>query len=198
MAPPEKLPVLVDKPTPYTFDLALLLATDANPLSIPSQPGDDRERFLAETTRDGAQALINQLLTACPVTSTPDGVHLTLPPASTPLPREKPLPAPKPPTRWERFAKKKGITAKTRDQRRNLAFDEGTQQWRPKWGYGGMNKKGEDENWLVEVDPQKEREAREKGGNVRTLGRRERKENVKRNDKAMRRNTRQAENGRKK
>jgi regulator of ribosome biosynthesis len=197
MAPAEKLPVIVDKPTPYTFDLALLVATDPNPLTIPSQPGDSREQHLADTTRDGAQSLINQLLTTCRITSTPEGVHLTLPPISTPLPREKPLPAQKPPTRWERFAKKKGLTSKTRDQRRNLAFDEETQQWRPKWGYGGMNKKGEDDNWLVEVDQKKEREAKEKGATLRSEGRRDRKERVRRNERSMRRNDRQAQQGKK-
>jgi regulator of ribosome biosynthesis len=196
MAPAEKLTVQVDKPTPYTFDLSLLLATDPNPISIPSS-GDSREQALAETARDGAQSLINQLLTTCPITSTPDGVHLALPPISTSMPREKPLPVPKPPTRWERFAKKKGITPKTREQRRNLAFDEESQQWRPKWGHGGMNKKNEDDNWLVEVDAKKERELKE-GATLRSEGRRERKENARRNEKAMRKNTRDAEKGRKK
>jgi regulator of ribosome biosynthesis len=200
MAPPDKLAVQVDKPTPYTFDLALLLAIDPNPLALPpSRQGDDLERVLAHAARDGAQALVNQLLTTCPVTSSPDGVHLTLPPAgggaSTPLllPREKPLPAPRAPTRWERFAKKKGLAPKTRDQRRNLAFDEETQQWRPRWGLGGINKKGQDGDWLVEVDVKKEAELKEKGATLRSEGRRERKENVRRNERLMRRNLKDAE-----
>ncbi len=80
-----KLPVTVTKPTPYTFDLGLLLANDPNPLLLQSNLEDD----LSTTARDGAQALLNQLLSTCPITSTPSGVLLSLPPISTPLPREK-------------------------------------------------------------------------------------------------------------
>lgn len=187
MAVPEqpKLPVAVNKPTPYTFDLGLLLATDPNPVSLPTAPAE-LEQSLAETARDGAQALINQLLTTCPIASTQEGVALSLPPATTHLPREKPLPTPKPLTKWQKFAAKKGIAPKTREQRRNLVYDEEGGAWRPKWGFGGMNKKGEDDP-IVEVDMKKEREAKE-GTTVRGAGRRERKEAVRRNERKMRRN----------
>lgn len=82
-----KLPVVVNKPTPYTFDLGLLLASDPNPLLLtsPSKLEDD----LAATARDGAQALLNQLLSTCPIASTPNGVLLSLPEIETRLPREK-------------------------------------------------------------------------------------------------------------
>jgi regulator of ribosome biosynthesis len=80
-----KLPVAVTKPTPYTFDLGLLLANDPNPLLLQGNLEDD----LSATARDGAQALLNQLLSTCPITSTPSGVLLSLPAISTPLPREK-------------------------------------------------------------------------------------------------------------
>lgn len=192
MAVPEqpKLPVAVNKPTPYTFDLGLLLATDPNPVSLPTAPAD-LEQSLAETARDGAQALINQLLTTCPIASTADGVALTLPPASTPLPREKPLPEPKAMTKWQKFAAKKGIAPKTREQRRNLVYDEEGGAWRPKWGFGGMNKKGENDP-IVEVDMKKESELKA-GASIRGEGRRERKENVRRNERRMRKNVRQGE-----
>ncbi len=80
-----KLPVTVTKPTPYTFDLGLLLANDPNPLQLTGNLEED----LSATARDGAQALLNQLLSTCPITSTPTGVLLTLPAITTPLPREK-------------------------------------------------------------------------------------------------------------
>lgn len=54
-----KLPVAVNKPTPYTFDLGLLLANDSNPLELDSA---NLESSLAETARDGAQALVCFLL----------------------------------------------------------------------------------------------------------------------------------------
>lgn len=79
------LPVIVDKPTPYEFDLGLLLAKDPNPLEL----SGDLEADLAATARDGAQALLNQLLSTCPIASTPAGVLLSLPAPTTPLPREK-------------------------------------------------------------------------------------------------------------
>lgn len=185
-APKPKLPISVDKPTPYTFDLGLLLAEDPNPVTLDKS---NIEQSLAELARDGAQSLINQLLSTCPLSSTSDGVLLSLPAPSTALPREKPVPQPKAPTKWERFAEKKGIKPKTREQRRNLQFDEDSGEWKRKWGYQGLNKKGEDD-WLVEVDPKKERERKE-GTSVRQDGRRQRKENIKRNDRKMRKNSRE-------
>jgi regulator of ribosome biosynthesis len=90
------LPVTVNKPTPYTFDLGLLLATDPNPLVLTNKA--NLEDDLAATARDGAQALLNQLLSTCPVASTPNGVLLSLPAIETKLPREKvPFPSPFPP-----------------------------------------------------------------------------------------------------
>jgi len=53
-----KLPVAVEKPTPYTFDLRLLLANDPNPLSLDT---DNLEGSLAEVARDGAQAIVRPL-----------------------------------------------------------------------------------------------------------------------------------------
>ncbi|KAL7950804.1 ribosomal biogenesis regulatory protein [Trichoderma barbatum] len=182
-----KLPVVVEKPTPYTFDLGHLLAEDPNPVSLDPAAID---QSLAEIARDGAQSLINQLLTTCPLKSTTDGVLLTLPQPATRLPREKPVPQPKPPTKWERFAAKKGIKAKTREARRNLAYDEESGEWKRKWGYKGLNKKGEDD-WLVEVDQKKEAERKE-GTSIRGDGRRERKEKIQRNERKMRKNQRDA------
>ncbi|KAI9167010.1 Regulator of ribosome biosynthesis [Paramyrothecium foliicola] len=182
-----KLPVIVDKPTPYTFDLGLLLAEDPNPVTLDREA---LEQSLAEVARDGAQSLINQLLTTCQLTSTKEGVLLTLPQPSTRLPREKPLPQARPPTKWERFAEKKGIKPKTREQRRNLAYDEESGEWKRKWGYKGLNKKGEDD-WLVEVDMKKERERKE-GTSIRGDGRRERKEKTRRNERKMRKNAKDA------
>lgn len=180
-----KLPVAVEKPTPYTFDLGHLMAEDPNPVDLDRA---NLEQSLASLARDGAQSLINQLLTTCPLSSTPDGVLLSLPPPSTRLPREKPVPQPKPPTKWERFAAKKGIKPKTREQRRNLAFDEESGEWKRKWGYKALNKK-DDKEWCVEVDPEVERKRKE-GTSIRGDGRRERRENVKRNERKMRKNER--------
>ncbi|KAL8780931.1 MAG: hypothetical protein Q9213_006242 [Squamulea squamosa] len=183
-----KSAVNVSKPIPYTFDLGNLLVNDANPL-----PPNPSQAHLSAAARDCAQALINQLLTTCPINSSSDGVLMTLPPPTTPLPREKPLPAEKEKTKWEKFAEKKGIKDKKKEGK--MVYDEETQEWVPKWGYKGRNKDGEGD-WIVEVDEkneEKERKGNEAG--VGGEGRRERKEKVRRNERSQRANERR---GRKK
>ncbi|KAF1838358.1 RRS1-domain-containing protein [Decorospora gaudefroyi] len=174
-----RLPVNVNKPTLFTFDLGNLLANDPNPV-----PAGADEATLTATARDVAQALINQLLSTCEIKSNSDGVHLVLPAPTTPLPREKPIPAAKEPTKWERFAAKKGIKDKKRDGK--LVYDEATGEWVPKWGYKGKNKEGDDQ-WLVEVDEKKERETGE-AHDQRADGRKERKERIRRNERKQRAN----------
>ena len=168
------------------FDLGNLLCSDANSLS--TKPTDAQ---LASIARDCAQALINQLLTTCPIHSYPtDGVLLILPPCTTPLPREKPLPAKKQETKWEKFAKKKGIKDKKRAEGK-MVYDEEKGEWTSKWGYKGRNKDGEGD-WIVEVDVKKEEEVQSKGdgSTLRGEGRRDRVEKVKRNERKQRANDR--------
>ncbi|GAB7359318.1 hypothetical protein MBLNU230_g5969t1 [Neophaeotheca triangularis] len=147
------------KPLPYAFDLGHLLVNDANPLppinDLPSV--QEKEAALAAVARDNAQALITQLLKACPITRNNDdqALQITLPDPSLHLPREKPVPKEKEKTKWEKFAAKKGIKDKGRDERKKMVYDEAKGDWVPKWGYKG--KKTEDEDWLVEVDEKKER-----------------------------------------
>jgi regulator of ribosome biosynthesis len=186
-----KLPVTVDKPTPYNFDLGLLLANDPNPVAIPTTTAN-LESHLAQVGRDGAQVLINQLLTTCAITSTPAGVLLSLPPTTTPLPREKPVPAPKPETKWSAFAKRRGIKPKTREQRRNQQYNDKTGEFERKWGYKGANKAGQDDA-IIEVKAKDEAERMEKGTSVRGDKRREIREKVKRNERRERKNQRNAE-----
>jgi hypothetical protein len=51
---------------------------------------------------------------------------------STPLPREKHVPEAKPLTKWEKFAKEKGIK-KTKKSRK--VYDEQTKEYLPAFGY---------------------------------------------------------------
>ena len=95
-------------------------------------------------------------------------------------------------TTWQKFAAKKGIKAKTADKKQNLKYNDETGEWEKKWGYKGSNK-GIEKDWIVEVDPKKERERKE-GTTERGDGRRERMERVRRNERAQRKNER---NGRK-
>ena len=62
----------------------------------------------------------------------PVGRVAQLPPPAYPLPRQKPLPAPRAPTRWEAFAAKKGIQKKKRP---TVVWDEDAGEWRRRHGY---------------------------------------------------------------
>ncbi|KAK2861263.1 hypothetical protein FQN49_004385 [Arthroderma sp. PD_2] len=213
-AKPERLPITVEKPTPYVFDLGNLMALDANPIDLPVQSAPHTSassptlnQTLKATARDGAQCLVNQLLTTCPIsTSIHDGVLLTLPRPTTMVPRFKPLPTPKPPTKWELFARKKGIgqyntkigggLADT-ERKKNLVYDEAKGEWVPKWGYKGKNK-GTENDWLVEVDDtkwKKEAQMNNEGKSIRNEGRKERMERARRNERKMRANDRKARTG---
>lgn len=181
---PSRQPVTVNKPIPYTFDVGNLLCNDANPLppSISIAESD-----ISAAARDCAQALLNQLLSTCPIVRSADGTSmmLTLPTGTTALPREKPVPADKPLTKWQEFAKKKGIKDKSRNDTK-LVFDEASGEWIPKWGYKGKNKQGEND-WLVEVDDKKEAATGEVA-DKRKETREQRKKNVRLNERQQKKN----------
>ena len=180
----KRLPITVTKPIPYTFDLGNLLCNDANPL--PTSSTGITEDDLRSTARDCAQALLNQLLSTCPIARSADNTSMTitLPPTTTPLPREKPVPQDKPLTKWQEFAKKKGITGKEKTGK--MVYDEAKGEWVPKWGYKGKNKDGMDD-WLVEVDEKKEA-ARGEADDARREKRADRKERIRRQERKMRSN----------
>ncbi|KAJ9475293.1 Regulator of ribosome biosynthesis [Pseudozyma hubeiensis] len=135
-------PTSVDQgPTPYQFDLGLLTSINPNPLASTSSP------HLLSHARDGVQSLVNKIF-ALPITRDPEnGPLATLPAFTSKLPREKSMPKPKPMTKWEKFAKQKGIQSKKKDK---MVFDEATQEWVPRWGYKGANKDAEDQ-WIHEL-----------------------------------------------
>ncbi|AFR98507.1 hypothetical protein C347_06485 [Cryptococcus neoformans AD2-60a] len=127
-------------------DPALLAAFDVSPPDPAAYA--DRERHLLQLTLTSTHALLAALF-ALPTTPSPAGPVTAFPPPATLLPREKPLPKPKPLTKWERFAKEKGISHKTREKD---VWDEDRQEWVPRWGRFGKNKDKEAQ-WLHEVKP---------------------------------------------
>ena len=70
-----------------------------------------------------------------------------LPARNLTLPREKPPPEPKAPTRWEKFAAEKGIAKK--GKRSRLAFDTATGEDAPRFGYKRSRDPASD--WLYEL-----------------------------------------------
>jgi regulator of ribosome biosynthesis len=158
--------ILVEKDIPPDVDAGFLTVTDTNPLDkesyecVPSStsdlglvlrvffytPSHEREVYLQENARDGVQLLFASIF-SLPTVSSPEGPLGQLPPPTTQLPRAKPLPKPKPPTKWERFARAKGIQSQRRDRK---VWDEESQAWVPRWGWKGRNK-AEETQWLHEV-----------------------------------------------
>lgn len=188
-------PVTVDKPIPNTYDLGNLATFDQNPLDNDKlKDGSQKEEYLTSVTRDNVQLLINQIL-SLPVKTTTDSqgsstgqnstmTLIQLPDPTTQLPREKAIPKAKGPTKWEQFAARKGIKAKTKDGK--MVFDEATGEWVPKWGYKGKNKELDDQ-WLVEVDD-KVKGTENELIDPRTLNRAERKKLIKKNELQHKRN----------
>ena len=69
---------------------------------------ETRDAYLTELARDNTQILINAIW-QLPTHRVEEVVVATFPPPTYKLPREKPLPEPKAETKWEKYAKEKGI-----------------------------------------------------------------------------------------
>ena len=138
----------VEKDDDLTYDLGHLYAYDPSPIDE-AQWAEDQASYLKRTARENAQLLMNQLYGVLEAQQSKQMIEL--PPPTMLLPREKPLPEDKPKTRWEKFAESKGIVKKKRSK---MVWDETTQQWAPRYGYGRANNfKDAPENWVVEAKP---------------------------------------------
>lgn len=157
---------------PLVFDLGLLAVFDPSPLDIPAYTSD-REAFLVSNAREGLQGLINSLWDR-PTTVSDEGVMASLPEMQTVLPREKPLPKAKELSKWDKFAKSKGIEKRPKKER--MVYDEDKQDYVARWGYKGKNKDQEDQ-WAVEVPHNADNEF-----NPRTAAKEERKARVAKNE----------------
>ncbi len=61
-------------------------------------------------------------------------LEVTLPPKLLEFPRQKPIPKPKPLTKWEKFRIEKGLRPHQKKPR--LVYDEITKSWVPRYGFG--------------------------------------------------------------
>ena len=137
-------PVTVEKPLALELDLGNMLAIDNNQIE-PAQL-DSPEKLLA-LARDNAQLLLNAIWDLETV-KVEDAVTAKLPPPSYVLPREKPVPKPKTLTKWEKYAKEKGIDKKKKKDR--LVWDDVLQKWIPQFGYKKAQAEAE-KNWAIPV-----------------------------------------------
>ncbi|KAI8324240.1 RRS1-domain-containing protein, partial [Martensiomyces pterosporus] len=172
--------VQVDRLIPVELDLGLLASFDINMLDQAKLKASQkaRDNYLKEVSRDGAQLIFNELFNL-PTAVDDDSVYATLPKPITVLPREKPIPKDKPQTRWEKFAKIKGIQKRKNSR---MVYDEEQGEWRPRYGYKGVNNDGQ-EQWLIEVpgnaDPYKDQFQQR---------REEKKERIEKNSRRRQRN----------
>lgn len=72
--------------------------------------------------------------------------EITLPEKTTVFPRHKKIPPPKKMTRWEKFAKEKGIVKKKRTR---MIYDEASKEWAPRWGYKSAKFNAEKANVIM-------------------------------------------------
>lgn len=137
--------ITVQKDLELEFDVGNLLAVDRNRIDDRDIKNAKKEDFLRALARDNTQLLVNEIW-KLPTERVGDAIVATLPEPTTPLPREKPPPKPKPPTKWEQFAKLKGIQKK---KKTNLVWDETAKEWRRRWGYNRA--KDDTKAWMMEV-----------------------------------------------
>lgn len=137
--------ITVHKDLELEFDVGNLLAVDKNRIDSREVRNTKKEDFLRALARDNTQLLINEIW-KLQTERVGDAIVATLPEPTTPLPREKPPPKPKPPTKWEQFAKLKGIQKK---KKTNLVWDETAKEWRRRWGY--KRAKDDTKEWMIEV-----------------------------------------------
>lgn len=74
------------------------------------------EQYLLDLTRDNVQLLINEIW-ELPTERVEEQVVAKLPAPKLPLPRSRKLPEPKALTKWEQFAKEKGIKKRVKDKK---------------------------------------------------------------------------------
>ncbi|KAL3912641.1 MAG: hypothetical protein SGILL_006803 [Bacillariaceae sp.] len=156
---------------PFTFDLRNLLAISTDQLatsslyknnsskqsreaeasiSIPLDPSRNavkvNEDFLLKQATTGCTQLVRSLW-QLPTEQSDAGPLVSLPAYDeVQLPRALPPPPPRQETKWEKFAKAKGI-ALNKEKRSRKVFDEASGDWMYRHGYEKANKK--DKEWPI-------------------------------------------------
>ncbi|KAA0187161.1 hypothetical protein HAZT_HAZT007368 [Hyalella azteca] len=108
---------------------------------------EEREDILASIGRDSVQQLISHMY-SLQRTTIDNQPFIIVPNSVTKLPREKPIPKPKPLTRWEKFALEKGI--KSKKGRDFKVWDDVAQEFVPRYGKLRVQLDKE-KNWVMEV-----------------------------------------------
>jgi len=134
----------VFKEVEAVVDVGSLYLNDLQPVDA-KHVRANTEAFLKNLARDNTQLLFNKIW-QLPIEKVDNVIVCSLPAPSTILPREKKVPTAKPPTKWEKFAKSKGISNKKRGR---MIFDEESKTWKPRFGY--QRGKDDTKEWCLEV-----------------------------------------------
>ena len=127
---------------PCTLDLRNLLALSAHPID-PSVLYDAKhekvnDKFLLQTAQEGCNQLLRSLW-QLPVERSDAGPLVLLPGTDeSKIPRALPPPPPKQETKWEKFAKEKGI-GQNKEKRSRKVWDEATGTWMFRHGFQKAN-----------------------------------------------------------
>jgi len=116
------------------FDLGNLAAFDPSPVDTEQFAADPDAACLTAASKI-TQALVAKLF-SLPSEAADVGRVAQLPAPTTALPRAKPIPKPREPTKWEKFAQQKGIT---KHKRSREVWDEETQDFKRRFGFKGVN-----------------------------------------------------------
>jgi len=133
-----------DREDNLIYDLGLLTAHD--PISINAKALKDastRSATLLNVARDDMQLFFNRIF-ELPTQKIENGVAAKLPKTITKLPREKPVPKPKPLSKWQKYAKEKGIKKKKKEYK---VYDAATDEFKPTWGNHKVNQ--EEREWIL-------------------------------------------------
>ncbi|XP_015589052.1 ribosome biogenesis regulatory protein homolog [Cephus cinctus] len=144
--------ISVHKDLELEIDEGTLLASDYNVFDKENLRSS-QDTYLKNLTRDNVQVLINKIW-MLQTERVDEAIVGILPKPVFVLPRARSVPKPKPLTKWQQFAKEKGITSKKKNKSK-VTWDEELEKWIPKYGYKKA-KADEQKEWLVEVnDPTK-------------------------------------------
>jgi len=130
------------------LDLGNMCAFDIHPLDPQKSIGKSREKYLFERTTENTKKLLTEIFSLEILDDQETGESVKLPVPTSFLPREKSPPKPKAETKWEKFAKEKGIG---KHKRERMIFDEESGEYKPRYGY--KRAKDDQKDWLIEERP---------------------------------------------
>jgi regulator of ribosome biosynthesis len=155
---PPKLAAVGGGSEECSFDLKNLVAVNSHPLqeselfrskkkkdekrTIDTASSSLNEDYLLEKATEGCAQLI-EALWQLPTERSDAGPLMSLPTYDVlEIPRALPPPPPKAPTKWEQFAKERGIPL-NKEKRSRKVWDEATETWKHRHGYDKANNTAE-------------------------------------------------------